>query len=316
MAKKRSSETRQMIPLTQTPLWANLNEYFNGIEPYEFTQRGVSCLFGYGNKSRSITSFGGPVISSNESEEDFEIFLKELLQKLRSENIGQVNFRALFPLRKWPESYETKLLNSKFQHHQWKTYIINLKPSEDELFKNLQHAARKGIKKAQQLGVCIYMCESFEDYYTKFLVPYLNSTKRSIKEKIFYQEGWELDKDKCYSYWVAKDQNGEALGFLGSYRYDGVATEIMSALTPLAWERKIPVQDLLHWEIIKYHKNRSDLYFDLAGFNPNPTSEKEKNIKRFKEKWGGIEYDTSSYTLDLRSPLKKLLCKIRDKISV
>lgn len=304
-----------MTPLTQTPLWADLNEYFNGMEPYKFTLRGISCLFGHDNKSRAITSFGGPVISNNVSEEDFANFIKELLKKIRNENIDQINFRALFPLRKWPESYENKFINFEFQHHLWKTLVIDLKPSEDELFKALHHAARKGIKKAQQVGVYIYRCESFEDYYTEFLVPYLNSTKRSIKEKMFYQGGWELDKDKCYSFWVAKNQQNQLFGFLGSYRHDGVATEIMSALTPLAWEQKIPVQDLLHWEIIKYHKNRGDLYFDLAGFNPNPTSEKEKNIKRFKEKWGGVEYDTSSYTLDLRSPLKKLLCKIRDKIS-
>ncbi len=305
-----------MIPLTQTHLWADLNEYFNGMEPYKFTLRGISCLFGHDNKSRSITSFGGPVISGNVSEEDFANFIKELLKKLRNENIDQVNFRALFPLRNWSESYEDKLTNFEFQHHLWKTFIIDLKPSEDELFKALHHAARKGIKKAQQVGVYIYRCESFEDYYTQFLVPYLNSTNRSIKERKFYQEGWDLDKSKFYSCWVAKNQEDQLLGFLGSYRHDGVATEIMSALTPLAWEQKIPVQDLLHWEIIKYHKNCGDLYFDLAGFNPHPTSDKEKNIKRFKEKWGGVEYDTSSYTLDARSPLKKLFYKIRDKIRV
>ena len=31
--------------------------------------------------------------------------------------------------------------------------------------------------------------------------------------------------------------------------------------------------------------------FDLAGFNPNPTSEKEKGIEKFKRKWGGKKYD-------------------------
>jgi hypothetical protein len=303
-----------MIPLTQTPLWANLNEHFNGLIPYEFSQRGISCLFGYDSKNRTITSFGGPIISSSISEENFENFIKELLEKIKNENIGQVNFRAFFPLRKWPESYENKFTNFKFQHHPWKTFIIDLKPTQDELLKALHHAARKGIKKAQQLGVYVYKCESFEDCYTEFLVPYLNTTKRFIKEKNFYQVGWELDQDKCYTYWVAKNQQNQLLGFLGSYRYDGVATEIMSALTPLAWKQKIPVQDLLHWEIIKYHKNCGDLYFDLAGFNPNPISEKEKNIKRFKEKWGGGEYDTSSYTLDLRSPFKKMICQLRKKI--
>lgn len=305
-----------MIPLTQTSLWASLNQHFHDMQPYIFESGKVSCLFGFDIQNRTITSFGGPVILHNVSACDFEDFVDVLLKTMKQENIYQVNFRSLFPLRLWKKEYETKLTKLKFKREEWKTLILNLRSSEDELFKTLHHAARKGIKKARQLGVYIYRCESFEDYYTEFLVPYLNSTKRSIKEKFFYQGGWELDQDKCYSYWVAKNQENQLLGFLGSYRHDGVATEIMSALMPLAWEQKIPVQDLLHWEIIKYHKNRGDLYFDLAGFNPNPTSEKEKNIKRFKEKWGGVEYDTSSYTLDLRSPLKKLLCKIRDKVHV
>lgn len=303
-----------MLPLTQTSLWAKLNKHFNNITPYEFSYGDITCLFGLDKRNHSITSFGGPLIPSNVSEENFEIFLKVLLKRIKNENINQINFRSLFPLRFWSKNYETKLTNFKFQHHPWKTFIIDLRLSEDELFKDLYHAARKGIKKAQHLGVTIYNCESFEDYYNEFLVPYLTSTKRSIKEKIFYQEGWDLDKDKYYSYWVAKNQQNQLLGFLGSYRHDGVATEIMSALTPLAWEQKIPVQDLLHWEIIRYHKNLGDLYFDLAGFNPNPVSEKEKNIKRFKEKWGGIEYDTSSYTLELRSPIQKLLYKIKENI--
>ena len=32
-------------------------------------------------------------------------------------------------------------------------------------------------------------------------------------------------------------------------------------------------------------------YYDLAGFNPNPISEKERGIEKFKRKWGGKKYD-------------------------
>lgn len=303
-----------MIPLTQTSIWADLNEHFNEVKAYKFTHGEISCLFGIDMQEQIITSFGGPVISAGVPQEHFEDFIRTLLRKIKHENLHQVNFRSLFPLRQWTDSYENVFIKLGFKKEEWKTFIIDLCPSEEQLFKNFQSAARKGIKKAQRLQVNIKKCVTFDDYYTNFLIPYLKTTNRSIREKLFYSQGWELDSASYYSYWVAENSEGKKLGFLGSYRYDGVAIEIMSALTPLAWQQKIPVQDLLHWEIIKYHKNLGDLYFDLAGFNPNPIAEKENNIKRFKEKWGGVEYDTSSYTLDRRSPVKKLFHKLLKKI--
>ena len=32
-------------------------------------------------------------------------------------------------------------------------------------------------------------------------------------------------------------------------------------------------------------------YYDLAGYNPNPQSEKEKGIMRYKKKWGGKDFE-------------------------
>lgn len=303
-----------MIPFNQTSLWANSNEYLNNLKSYTFSKNGISCLFGYDVKERSLTSWGGPVISAEASPADFKNFLETLLNKIKQENISIINFRALFALREWGKSYENVLTQFQFKKQEWKTLIIDLCVTEEQLFKNLQHAARKGIKKAQQLGVKIKRCSTFEDYYTEFLIPCLEIKDRPIKEKSVYEKLWELDTQNCYNYWVAKDAQREVLGFLGSYNYDGIVTEVMSALTPIAWQRKMPVQDLLHWEIITYHKNRGDLYFDLAGINPYPVSEKEKNIKRFKEKWGGVEYDVSSYVLDTRSPIKKLFDRVVQKI--
>ena len=31
-------------------------------------------------------------------------------------------------------------------------------------------------------------------------------------------------------------------------------------------------------------------YYDLTGFNPNPISQKEEGIVRYKKKWGGTPY--------------------------
>ena len=55
--------------------------------------------------------------------------------------------------------------------------------------------------------------------------------------------------------------------------------------------KKLYSQDLIKWKIIEWGVQRKMNYYDLAGANPNPTSEKEKGILRYKRKWGGKRYD-------------------------
>lgn len=299
-----------MIPFTQTLFWAELNSYYHGLLPKTVKNCNISCLFGIDNHCASWTSFGGPILYEDTTPEEFESFLIELISQAKTDRIHHVNLRSLFPLRPWQPEFEKRLLKLGFIQQEWKTFIIDLREAEDAIFKNFEHSARKGIKKAISLGVEVQRCESFEIYFSQFLIPYLKATNRQIREKEFYKTVWELESNNYYNYWIAKDNSGEILGFLGSYHYNGIATEITSALTPLAFARRIPVQDILHWEIIRHHKNLGDSYFDLAGFNPNPVSEKEKNIKRFKEKWGGKVYDVSSYIIDMRPFTQKLISKI------
>lgn len=300
-----------MIPFTQTQMWAGINSYYNALEPRIIGNSDIYCLFGYDKKNASWTSFGGPIFFSKPSIKNLTYILSTILEKAKKDNIYSINLRSLFPLRKWEASIETEFIKFGFTHQKWETLIIDLNSPEEVIYKNFKHSARKGIKKAQSLNIRVEKCDSFDIYFSEFLIPYFKATDRLLKDKVFYKKGWDLDVQNIYSYWVAKDSAGEVLGFLGTYRYDNVATEIMSALSPLAFKQKIPVQDIMHWEIIKYHKNIGDSYFDLAGFNPNPLSEKEKNIKRFKEKWGGEVYDVSSYMIDNKSLVKKIILKIK-----
>ncbi len=302
------------IPFTQTQIWARINQYFNRLDPTLIEHSEIKCLFGIDKKNSSLTSFNGPIASEEISAQEFNDFLKKVLKTAKENRILDVNFRSLPPMRQWNLGVELEFLKMGFKKQEWQTFIVDLRASEENLLKSFDHSARKGIKKTTSLGVLVERCDRFEKFFKRFLIPYCNATKREIKEKKFYENGWDLDTENVYNYWTAQTEQGEPLGFLGTYRYNSVATEIMSSLTPLALERKIPVQDLLHWEIMRYHKTLGDSYFDLAGFNPNPISEKEKNIKRFKQKWEGEVYDVSSYTFDGRSYIKKLILSIAGKI--
>lgn len=296
---------------TQTKTWANIHQYCNGIEPIFINHPNLSCLFGLDKKNKSLVSYGGPVVSDRCSADEFNSFLSEVIDLSAMHRARLVAFRTLHPLRFNLIFLEDSLINKKFKKEKWSTFVVNLLPSEELLLKSFQHAARKGIKKGDRLGIQVKRCEKFNDYYGKFLKAYLINQKQELKNKSFYKKYWELDKENIYNYWIAYSEDGDQLGFLGTYSYQGVATEIMSAITPLAFQKKIPVQDIMHWEIMKFHKSKGDLYFDLAGFNPSPTTDKEKNIKRFKEKWGGEVYDCSSFVYEKKSVLYKLMSKIK-----
>lgn len=302
-----------MFPQTNT--WGLLNQHYNNLEPVIVTMPQISCLFGLDYK-KSLISFNGPEIISSATEHDFKNFLNEVLVIADLNKVSQIRFNSLPPLRCWPEHIEETLLSAGYIRQEWKTFIIDLGVTEDDLFRCFDHAARKNIKKALAYNIKIESCSDFTQYYRDFIIPYCDATKRELKSQDFYRYGWDLDVDNIYRYWIAKSSEGDILGLLGTYRFNSIATEISSALTKLAYEQKIPAQDLLHWEIIKHHKQLGDSYLDLAGFSPNPNSLKEQNIRRFKEKWGGSEYDCSSYYLDLRSNWKKSLNRFKRILNV
>jgi len=56
-------------------------------------------------------------------------------------------------------------------------------------------------------------------------------------------------------------------------------------------EQKLYAQDLIKWKIIEWGIENKKFYYNFAGFNPNPQSEKEIGILKYKKKWGGKKYD-------------------------
>jgi hypothetical protein len=107
---------------------------------------------------------------------------------------------------------------------------------------------------------------------------------------------WDHNDSGVYTWFVALDESGDPVGTLGTYRHAGVATEVMSARDP---GFALPSQDLLHWEVIRHHRDAGDQLFDLAGFAPEPADPKEAGIRRFKEKWGGRVVPAPRYDLAL-----------------
>lgn len=189
----------------------------------------------------------------------------------------------------------------------WATYLVDLSADEDALFMSIEHAARKGAKKAAREGVRVERLVDWEGYHDRFLVPYMrwSGAKDSGKLSVLTAKTiWDHPgHHDYYRYYVAIHPDGTPLAVLGMYLFGSVATEITSGVAPEAIERKIPAQDLLHWEMFLEAKREGCHTFNLAGVSPAPATAKEENIRRFKKKWGGRYVEYSVY--EWRDPILK-----------
>jgi lipid II:glycine glycyltransferase (peptidoglycan interpeptide bridge formation enzyme) len=184
------------------------------------------------------------------------------------------------------------ILKKKFQLEMWSTFLIDLHKTKDELYDNInKHSGRKNIERSINRGVVV------EEITEKSLVEYndlLNKTRiasgREESKLNDAYEWWRILKPLGYSGFLAKKDNVAIGGLLFSF-FNNYIIEGGVARSEYDTKNKLYSQDLIKWRIIEWGIQNKMNYYDLAGANPQPESEKEKGILRYKEKWGGKRYD-------------------------
>ncbi|MDP2430946.1 MAG: GNAT family N-acetyltransferase [Pseudomonadota bacterium] len=247
-----------------------------------------------------------------------DLLLVKMHQYVRKNGVSIVRSSGFSPVSNIVCNVEIQgvFLRNDYAFNNWATYVLNLTSSEDDLLMSLDHSARKGIKKALREGVSIRKIDTWDSYQENFLRPYLDWTINSDRDAFTHDANiiWHHPgHSRYYHYFTAFHRDGRALAVLGMYVFAGVATEITSAIAPVAFDEKIPVQDILHWEMFLEAKRQGCHYFDLAGVAPNPGSQKEENIRRFKKKWGGqyVVYDRYEW----QHPVMRKLLHVVDSMT-
>jgi len=182
--------------------------------------------------------------------------------------------------------------SSEFKIQKWITYLINLKTSKDEIFKRIdKHSGRKNIERSINRGVSI---EQITDQNFSQFQELINQQRLSQgKEKLNFQlsrNTWNLLKPIGYSGFLAKFNDKPIGGLLFSFPNKYII-EAAVARSKEDAEKKLYSQDLIKWNIIQWGIENKMNYYDLAGANPNPLTEKEKGILRYKKKWGGKKHE-------------------------
>lgn len=260
----------------------------------------------------------GPMLTNGQDFESLERLLVWL--KAYARETSALRISGTFSRTAPPEHLEAcavVLRRQGFAVSPWGTFLVDLNLEEEQLLKGLDYSVRKNIRKCQDLGIsCRHMgnIEEFERIFFETYKASENAYGRSCNPFSSFRPLFSSPIDRFYDYFVACTPEGTPLATLGLYCFNRTGTETASTLTPLAYERKIPAQDLLHWHVIKFAKEKGMSLFDLAGVNPEPLTDKERGIHRFKKKWGGRYQTSFLYSFEVPSLANTCFLKIRNAL--
>ncbi len=312
----------------QSSRWFEVNEIVNiashyWVEVFRGSDRMAGGLFSYRRSAKGLqfslpvrsgwlSCFEGPVFSPACSSEDVCQFLsavKSLVGKVRARGVVFSGFPAASI---WGGSIEISGVFREFGYTEtpYFTSLVDLSCGEMPLFDGLKRSVQKAIRRCIKDGITVTQCETFENFYSNFIVPYYEDNPDDAPTLEIMEKAWKLDREKYYHYFAAQDANEKTIATLGTYRFNGMATEIMSKRTRASFGLKAPVQDYLHWEVFKVHQSLGDTKFNLAGYSTSPETKKEEGIRNFKVKWGGEEKSIPYFTRDYSSMLERGIVKL------
>lgn len=181
---------------------------------------------------------------------------------------------------------------NKFNLIKWNTSLIDLTYDEQELYNKIdKHSGRKNIERAIKRDVIIEEANEknileFSDLY------YMNKQSRHATKNELddMKNWWSCLKPAGYSGFLTKKDDSLIGGIMFS-SFNNYIIEGGVARSEKDTKMKLYSQDLIKWNIIQWGIKNNMKYYDLAGYNPNPQSEKEKGIMRYKKKWGGKNFE-------------------------
>ena len=164
------------------------------------------------------------------------------------------------------------------------TFLIDLKPSEDDLMKNFSSKTRYNIRLAKRKGV-----EVVEDNSKKAFEKYIKLTRETVERQGFYAHTEKYHRLMWkYLHIKPTSENRQPIARLLVAKYKG---ETVSAWIVFVWKnflyypygassdkhKNVMANNLMMWEAIRYGKSLGLSTFDLWG------REVGKGFTKFKE---------------------------------
>lgn len=198
----------------------------------------------------------------------------------------------------WPLEMRENLPDT-WRVNQWASLKVDITPELNTIFKNCKSSARKAVRRAETDGITVYRINHLDEFtaYYEFVQESLKARGIKLAE---FKEGvnslWHyLRTQGIYETFIAS-HNNEIIAGLSVCGYGPSFTEMAAFQSESSRRAKLYGPDLIRWKIIEWAKAQGLTSYDLAGINPVPLNNKEKNIRQFKEKWGGTYFEYLTIT--------------------
>lgn len=293
--------------------------FFKASYFYDFNLSGIyKVISPFKNLFKVLTWAQGPIIYDRENYVDI---LKSILGKIeefaKKNQIFMIknSYLPIIPTNKDPmldifksRGYTTKL---------WATFAIDLTRDLDEIWANIKKEARKNVKRTIKYGVIVKRTKNLEDAYEYCKIMMEHKQRMGVKRNMDKCLDWIKKQLKYlndnFNLFIAYYKNIPISGLI-TWDFNGIINEVGVAHSNFALKNKIYAQDLIKWEIIKWGHETGKRIYDLTGVNPNPQTDKEKGIYRFKSKWGGELVRYNIYSKYYPSKRLTLLLKLLKRI--
>lgn len=206
------------------------------------------------------------------------------------------------------------------------TFVLNLKPSEEELLKNMHSKTRYNIRVAEKNGVWVE-----EDNSEGGFQEYMRLTDETTKRQKFYAHTREYHKLQWELFPKTEDKNNFSYHLLhAKYKDESGKTHTLTSWVVFIFHktlyypygasstefRNVMASNLMMWEAIKFGKKIGAESFDMWGaLGPEPDiTDPWYGFHRFKQGYGATLTEfVGSYDLVINPALYQLY-KVGDKL--
>lgn len=235
--------------------------------------------------SSSLIWYGQPVLSEALPVGDERNVLVSLARAL---DVLRRTLRLRISAGQWPLD-QAAALPPDWTMRTWGTFRVDLRSGTGILFEKFKQSARKGIRRAVRDNIVVRRIETLDELREYYVFVEECSERYGKKVHGFDDFGtmWKYLRGYGTFETFVAEHDGKMIAGLSVWGSNGNLCEIGSFQSQDAFERKLFGPDLLKWTIMQWACEQGHVSFDLGGVNPKPVDEKELNIRRFKEKWGG-----------------------------
>jgi len=167
----------------------------------------------------------------------------------------------------------------------FRTLIVDLHRSIDDVWKALDKDARRGVRKARSLGVEATVAHTWREWKEYYDLHLLHSREKHYpaEPRLFYEEMFKLHRKNMSRLFVAKLENRIIAGTLCLiYRENLVG--IRSASSDAF--RKYQPNNLAHWKSIEWSKENGVKIYDFDGL-PLEQTKYLRGVYNYKKRWDG-----------------------------